>query len=73
MNHLQDPSGVVRSKCVRTIGKMAKNRYLEPYQVEVATEAIASMIGNGVGDSDPMYLVRKEAAQALAELREVGG
>jgi HEAT repeat protein len=62
---LTDSSPVVRFKVVRTIGKLAKNQYLEKEQLESATNAIKSLLGMDGGEADPMYMVRREAEEAL--------
>lgn len=70
---LGDFNAVVRAKAVRTIGKMAKNQYLDKEQLQAATEAISSLVGLGNGESDPFFLVRREAQEALDHLRGAAG
>ena len=69
--HLNDPSPMVRSKVVRSIGKLAKNKYLDEEQLDLATEAIKSLLGVNGGAADSLYMVRREAEEALQHLREV--
>jgi HEAT repeat protein len=68
---LRDPSAVVRAKAVRSIGKIAKNRYLEGERMESALETIRDLLGQGEAEPDPFYLVRKEAEEALGYIQQV--
>jgi HEAT repeat protein len=68
MFRLRDSSAVVRSKAVRSIGKMAKNQCLDDEQVGTAIEAVKGLLGEDNGESDPFYLVRREASEALCHL-----
>jgi hypothetical protein len=67
---LRDTSAVVRAKAVRSIGKMARNNYLDFDMLIVAIEAVRELLGEGGEDPDPFYLVRKEAEGTLEWLRE---
>jgi HEAT repeat protein len=67
---LRDTSPVVRFKVVRSIGKLAKNRYLDKEQLESATTEIKSLLGMDGSEPDPMYMVRREAEEALMHLEE---
>jgi HEAT repeat protein len=69
MLRLGDFNAVVRAKAVRTIGKMAKNHYLDREQLESARGAIESLLGLDNGESDPFFLVRREAQEALGYLK----
>ncbi len=68
---LHDNSAVVRAKAVRSIGKMASKEYLEHEQLELAVESINELLGLENGEPDPFYIVRKEAEEAMAHLKEV--
>lgn len=57
----RDSSAVVRSKAVRSIGKMARNGYLDHDMLAAAIIAVNKLLGIGEDDPDPFYLVRKEA------------
>jgi len=67
---LQDPSAVVRSKSVRSVGKMVKNDYLTPEQLQSAHEAVRELLGLNETEPDPFYLVRKEAEETLEHLEK---
>ncbi|HEX9745384.1 MAG TPA: hypothetical protein VGB30_08145 [bacterium] len=68
VNHLGDSSSVVRAKCVRAIGKFARNNYLQPEEVGIATEQVGALLGSNNSEPDPMFIVRKEAELALQYL-----
>ena len=70
---LTDSSPVVRFKVVRSIGKLAKNRYLDAEQLDIVREAVESLLGKNGGHADPMYMVRREAEEALRRVREAAG
>jgi hypothetical protein len=70
MFRLSDNSPVVRAKVVRSIGKMAGKGYLDREQLEMASEAVNSLLGTSSSEPDPWYLVRKEAEEALGKIRE---
>jgi len=67
---LTDSSPVVRFKVVRSLGKLAKNQYLDKDQLDAATTAIKSLLGMGGGEADLMYMVRREAEEALMRLED---
>ncbi len=67
----RDQSAVVRSKAVRSIGKMARNNYLDSDKLEVAVESIKGLLGMDESEPDPFYLVRNEAEEALRHLEAV--
>lgn len=69
LHHLGDNSSVVRAKCVRALGKLGKFKYLLPQQRELAYEAVSGLLGVGESGPDPLFLVRKEAEQALVWLK----
>lgn len=68
---LRDSSAVVRSKAVRSIGKMARKGYVRQDMLQVALVSVAQLLGEGDEDSDPFYLVRKEAENTRSILEEV--
>jgi HEAT repeat protein len=70
---LADASPVVRFKVVRSIGKLAKNGYLDAEQLDLAAEAIESLLGKNGGRPDSTYMVRREADHALSRLKEAAG
>ena len=70
---LKDTCAVVRSKSVRSIGKMVKNNYLTKEQLSTAREEVEELLGLGSGDPDPFYLVRKEAEETMSYLETVQG
>ena len=67
---LRDSSAVVRSKAVRSIGKMVKNKYLSQEQHESAIESVRELIGHDDHEPDPFYLVRKEAEETFVYLEQ---
>jgi len=67
---LRDLSAVVRSKAVRSIGKLAKNNYLDSEQLVAAIAAAKGLTGMDGEEADPFYLVRHEAEEALEYLEE---
>jgi len=69
---LNDPSPVMRAKAARTIGKIAKKRYLDDEQKSSAIEALQSFLNDRNGGPDPSYLVRREAEEALAHFKLYG-
>ncbi len=68
INRLQDFGAVVRAKAVRSIGKMARNNYLDTEQLDLALESVNGILGNNGNECDPFFLVRKEAEETLAYL-----
>jgi HEAT repeat protein len=68
---LRDSSAVVRAKAVRSIGKMAKNHYLDIDQVASARDAVGELLGEGESEPDPFYLVRREAEEAMEYIMQV--
>lgn len=69
--HLRDSSAVVRSKAVRSIGKMAKSKYLDDDQLMSARDAVRALLGENESEADPFYLVRKEAENTMDKLEGV--
>jgi HEAT repeat protein len=65
---LQDFGAVIRAKAVRSIGKMARNNYLDKDQLEIAVESISNLLGMNGEECDPFFLVRKEAEEAMEYL-----
>ncbi|MFH1676860.1 MAG: hypothetical protein ABIC40_07530 [bacterium] len=70
MFRLQDLSAVVRSKTVRSIGKLAFKDYLDDDQLRQAKDAVENLLGLNGDEPDPFYLVRKEAEEALVKINE---
>jgi HEAT repeat protein len=68
---LRDSSAVVRAKAVRSIGKMARNRYLDMDQLASARDAVAALLGEDDNDPDPFYLVRREAEESMGYILQV--
>lgn len=67
---LRDSSAVVRSKAVRSIGKMARKGYLDNDMLDAALESVNQLLGYNGEDPDPFYLVRKEAESTKSVLVE---
>ena len=67
---LRDSSAVVRSKAVRSIGKMGRAGYLKKDELENAINGVKEILGFVDGEGDPFYLVRHEAEEALQYLEE---
>jgi HEAT repeat protein len=65
MFRLHDPSSIMRSKVIRSIGKLAKNLYLDPEQLESASDSIECLMGKGGCEPDEHYMVRREAEEAM--------
>ncbi len=65
---MRDSSAVVRSKAVRSIGKMAMNNYLDRDQLEASLDAVSIMLGVETDEPDPFYLVRLEAERTRKSL-----
>jgi len=67
---MQDLSAVVRSKTVRSIGKLAFKDYLDVDQLRHAKVEVENLLGLNGDEPDPFYLVRKEAEEALVKINE---
>jgi hypothetical protein len=72
MFRLRDPSSIMRSKVIRSIGKIAKNQYLDREQLESAAESIGCLMGKDGCDPDQPYMVRREAEEAILYIEEGG-
>lgn len=65
MARLSDRYAGVRSKAVRSLGKMARFGYLEPEQKEQLASMLARILGEDDAENwDVAYVVRAEAAKA---------
>ncbi|MDW7712056.1 MAG: HEAT repeat domain-containing protein [Deferrisomatales bacterium] len=66
---VRDRFAGVRSKAVRSLGKMARFGLLERDEAEAATVTLAGILGEGEGESwDLAYIVRLEAQRARRHL-----
>ena len=70
---LRDSSAIMRSKVVRTIGKLAKNIYLDREQLDMAAEGLECLMGKGSCEPDQPYMVRREAEEALQYIKDAMG
>ncbi len=67
---LADPQPVVRAKCMRSLGKMARAGYLTPMQEEQVERGARRILGEDeLHEWDRAYIVRCEAAEALDHVR----
>jgi hypothetical protein len=66
---LADRHSAVRAKAVRSLGKMARAGYLTPEHEERVRAAVLRILGRDESfEWDRAYVVRQEAAEALAQL-----
>jgi HEAT repeat protein len=66
---LADPQPVVRSKCIRSLGKMVRAAYLTTAQEGQVDHAARSILGeDDLHEWDRAYIVRCEATEALRHL-----
>lgn len=66
---LADPNPGIRAKAVRSLGKLARNGFLEPPELEELRATLELLLGTDDHfEWDRAYVVRKEAEEALAYL-----
>jgi len=68
-DRLSDENASVRSKAVRSLGKMAKHGHLEGKDLERLRAACHVILGTEKGEWDRAFIVRKEAEEALGYLQ----
>ncbi|MEJ5165500.1 MAG: hypothetical protein WHV67_00555 [Thermoanaerobaculia bacterium] len=66
---LADPKAPVRAKAFRTLGKMAKNNFLNQEQKEKIKELCLKALGKTNFQWDNAYIVRAEAEETLKILK----
>lgn len=66
-----DPNPSIRSKAVRSLGKLAHKGHLRPNELERLLEVCQGLLGEDDAHAwDHAYIVRKEAAEALEHCEE---
>jgi HEAT repeat protein len=66
---LSDESASVRSKAVRSLGKMARHGHLDATEIARLKAACGSILGTEKGEWDRAFIVRKEAEEAMGYLQ----
>lgn len=68
INSAKDRSTAVRAKALRSLGKMAKNGYLNADQKSKVVKISHNLLGNAEAEADDAFIVRKEAQFALQQI-----